>query len=188
MMISVINFKIKSTLKKKNINTIISANFATKTPAKAKKKKAVKKAKAKVKASKKAKVKTKVKAATETAKEKKAKAASGVKSPSSRFLLETGVPVAFIETGIVLSIGDGIAKVKGLRAVQAGELVQISGIQGMALNLEKHTVGIVLFGNDRKVSQGDQVSRLRAIVNIPVGCALLGRVVDCLGNFIDGLS
>jgi proton translocating ATP synthase F1 alpha subunit len=97
----------------------------------------------------------------------------------------------FLDTGIVLSIGDGIAKVRGLKHVQAGELVTFKchgfkTVKGMALNLEKKVIGIVLFGNDRDVCQGHLVNRTGTIVNIPVGKELLGRVIDCLGNFIDG--
>jgi len=100
----------------------------------------------------------------------------------------SGLP---IDQGLVLSIGDGIAKVRGLKHVQAGELVifgkgQSKSVKGMALNLEKNVIGVVLFGNDRDVCQGHIVDRTRTIVNIPVGKELLGRVIDCLGNFIDG--
>lgn len=92
-----------------------------------------------------------------------------------------------MESGRVLSIGDGIARISGLSNVQAEELVEFSsGIKGMALNLEADTVGCVLFGNDRLVREGEVVKRTRHIVDVPVGEALLGRVVDALGNPIDG--
>jgi F-type H+-transporting ATPase subunit alpha len=91
------------------------------------------------------------------------------------------------EIGQVLSVGDGIARVYGLDKVQAGEMVEFpGGIQGMALNLEADNVGIVLFGDDRSIKEGDTVKRTGAIVEVPVGRGLLGRVVDALGNPIDG--
>ena len=91
------------------------------------------------------------------------------------------------EIGQVLSIGDGIARVYGLDNVQAGEMVEFpGGIKGMALNLEVDNVGIVVFGEDRKIKEGDTVKRTGAIVEVPVGKELLGRVVDGLGNAIDG--
>jgi len=91
------------------------------------------------------------------------------------------------EVGQVLSVGDGIARVYGLDNVQAGELVEFpGGIRGMALNLEADNVGVVIFGNDRGVAEGDTVKRTGAIVDTPVGKGLLGRVVDGLGNPIDG--
>ncbi|RGB29303.1 ATP synthase subunit alpha [Rhizophagus diaphanus] len=91
------------------------------------------------------------------------------------------------ETGRVLSIGDGIARVYGLKNVQAEEMVEFSsGLKGMALNLEPDNVGIVVFGNDRLIKEGDTVKRTRQIVDVPVGPELLGRVVDALGNPIDG--
>jgi F-type H+-transporting ATPase subunit alpha len=93
------------------------------------------------------------------------------------------------ESGRVLSIGDGIARVHGLDHVQAGELVQFaSGVYGMALNLEIDNVGIVIFGDDRDIKEGDDVRRTKSIVDVPVGKGLLGRVVDALGNPIDGLG
>jgi len=89
--------------------------------------------------------------------------------------------------GIVLSVGDGIARVRGLSKVQAGELVKFeSDVYGMALNLERDSVGIVIFGSDRLVKQGESVTRTESIVSIPVGFNLIGRVVDALGNPIDG--
>ncbi|MEM8552437.1 MAG: F0F1 ATP synthase subunit alpha [Pseudomonadota bacterium] len=91
------------------------------------------------------------------------------------------------EVGQVLSIGDGIARVYGLDKVQAGELVEFpGGIRGMALNLEVDNVGVVVFGDDREIKEGDTVKRTGAIVDAPVGMELLGRVVDALGNPIDG--
>jgi F-type H+/Na+-transporting ATPase subunit alpha len=91
------------------------------------------------------------------------------------------------EVGQVLSVGDGIARVYGLDNVQAGEMVEFeNGVRGMALNLETDNVGIVIFGNDREIKEGQTVKRTRAIVDTPVGKELLGRVVDALGNPIDG--
>jgi F-type H+/Na+-transporting ATPase subunit alpha len=91
------------------------------------------------------------------------------------------------EVGQVLSVGDGIARVFGLDNVQAGEMVEFeSGVRGMALNLESDNVGIVIFGTDRQIKEGQTVKRTRSIVEVPVGKALLGRVVDALGDPIDG--
>ncbi|WP_292289112.1 F0F1 ATP synthase subunit alpha [Marivita sp.] len=91
------------------------------------------------------------------------------------------------EVGRVLSVGDGIARVYGLDNIQAGEMVEFpGGIRGMALNLEADNVGIVIFGSDRDIKEGDTVKRTKAIVDVPVGDELLGRVVDGLGNPIDG--
>ena len=91
------------------------------------------------------------------------------------------------EVGQVLSVGDGIARVYGLDNVQAGELVEFeNGVRGMTLNLEIDNVGIVIFGNDREIKEGQTVKRTGAIVDVPVGKGLLGRVVDALGNPIDG--
>jgi proton translocating ATP synthase, F1 alpha subunit len=91
------------------------------------------------------------------------------------------------EVGQVLSVGDGIARVHGLDNVQAGEMVEFPGsIRGMALNLETDNVGVVIFGADRDIKEGDVVKRTGAIVDVPVGPELLGRVVDALGNPIDG--
>ncbi|MEM9477584.1 MAG: F0F1 ATP synthase subunit alpha [Pseudomonadota bacterium] len=91
------------------------------------------------------------------------------------------------EVGRVLSVGDGIARVYGLDNVQAGEMVEFpGGIQGMALNLETDNVGVVIFGTDRDIKEGDTVKRTNAIVDVPAGDALLGRVVDALGNPVDG--
>ena len=91
------------------------------------------------------------------------------------------------EIGQVLSVGDGIARIYGLDKVQAGEMVEFpGGIRGMALNLEADNVGAVIFGDDRNIKEGDTVKRTGAIVEVPVGKGLLGRVVDALGNPIDG--
>ena len=91
------------------------------------------------------------------------------------------------EVGQVLSVGDGIARVYGLDNVQAGEMVEFeNGVRGMALNLETDNVGIVIFGDDREIKEGQTVKRTGAIVDVPVGKGLLGRVVDALGNPIDG--
>ncbi|MEL7149280.1 MAG: F0F1 ATP synthase subunit alpha [Pseudomonadota bacterium] len=91
------------------------------------------------------------------------------------------------EVGRVLSVGDGIARVYGLDSVQAGEMVEFpGGIMGMALNLESDNVGIVIFGSDRDIKEGDTVKRTNSIVDVPAGDALLGRVVDGLGNPLDG--
>ncbi|MBM3555335.1 MAG: F0F1 ATP synthase subunit alpha [Alphaproteobacteria bacterium] len=91
------------------------------------------------------------------------------------------------ETGQVLAVGDGIARVYGLDNVQAGEMVEFpGGIKGMALNLESDNVGVVIFGDDRSIREGDTVKRTGAIVDVPIGKGLLGRVVDGLGNPIDG--
>ena len=98
-----------------------------------------------------------------------------------------GTEAEVAEVGQVLSVGDGIARVYGLDQVQAGEMVEFpGGIKGMALNLETDNVGIVIFGDDRTIKEGDTVKRTGAIVDVPVGEALLGRVVDGLGNPIDG--
>ena len=91
------------------------------------------------------------------------------------------------EVGTVLKVGDGVAQVYGLDNVQAGEMVEFDGgVKGMALNLEEDNVGIVLFGDDRDIKEGDTVKRTKSIVEVPVGKGLLGRVVDGLGNPIDG--
>ncbi|HJN24598.1 MAG TPA: F0F1 ATP synthase subunit alpha, partial [Rhodospirillales bacterium] len=98
-----------------------------------------------------------------------------------------GTEAEVAEVGQVLSVGDGIARVYGLDNVQAGEMVEFpGGIKGMALNLENDNVGIVIFGDDRNIKEGDTVKRTGAIVDAPVGKGLLGRVVDGLGNPIDG--
>jgi F-type H+-transporting ATPase subunit alpha len=98
-----------------------------------------------------------------------------------------GTDAEVSEVGTVLSVGDGIARVYGLDQVQAGEMVEFpGGIKGMALNLESDNVGIVIFGNDQGIKEGDTVKRTGSIVDVPVGKGLLGRVVDALGNPIDG--
>ena len=98
-----------------------------------------------------------------------------------------GTEAEVAEVGEVLSVGDGIARVHGLDQVQAGEMVEFpGGIKGMALNLEVDNVGIVIFGDDRNIKEGDTVKRTGDIVDVPVGKDLLGRVVDALGNPIDG--
>ena len=98
-----------------------------------------------------------------------------------------GTEAEAAEVGQVLAVGDGIARVYGLDQVQAGELVEFpGGVRGMALNLENDNVGVVIFGDDRGIKEGDVVKRTGAIVDVPVGRALLGRVVDALGNPIDG--
>jgi F-type H+-transporting ATPase subunit alpha len=119
-------------------------------------------------------------------------------------ILNSSSSMDIFETGRVLSIGDGIARVYGLKNVQAEEMVEFSsGVQvmfewivgsflyshlfkGMALNLEPDNVGIVIFGNDRLIKEGDTVKRTGNIVDVPTGEGLLGRVVDALGNPIDG--
>ncbi|PZR84596.1 MAG: F0F1 ATP synthase subunit alpha [Stutzerimonas stutzeri] len=106
-----------------------------------------------------------------------------LKSQISNFGSEASVT----EVGQVLSVGDGIARVYGLDKVQAGEMVEFeTGVRGMALNLESDNVGVVIFGPDREIKEGQTVKRTGAIVDVPVGKELLGRVVDALGNPIDG--
>ena len=98
-----------------------------------------------------------------------------------------GAEAEVTEVGQVLSVGDGIARAYGLDKVQAGELVEFEdGTRGMALNLESDNVGIVVFGEDRAIKEGQTVKRTGAIVDVPIGKELLGRVVDALGNPIDG--
>ena len=98
-----------------------------------------------------------------------------------------GAEAEVSEIGQVLSVGDGIARIHGLDKVQAGEMVEFpGGIKGMALNLESDNVGVVIFGNDRDIKEGDTVKRTGSIVDVPVGKGLLGRVVDPLGNPLDG--
>jgi F-type H+-transporting ATPase subunit alpha len=102
-------------------------------------------------------------------------------------IADFGTEAEVAEVGQVLSVGDGIARVYGLDNVQAGEMVEFpGGIRGMALNLEIDNVGVVIFGDDRTIKEGDTVKRTGAIVDVPVGKSLLGRVVDALGNPIDG--
>ncbi|EFG83004.1 F0F1 ATP synthase subunit alpha, partial [Novacetimonas hansenii ATCC 23769] len=92
------------------------------------------------------------------------------------------------ETGTILSVGDGIARVYGLQNVEAGEMLVFpaTGQHGMALNLENDNVGVVIFGDDTAMREGDTVARTGKVVEVPTGKALLGRVVDGLGNPIDG--
>ena len=98
-----------------------------------------------------------------------------------------GTEAQVSEVGSVLSVGDGIARIHGLDSVQAGEMVEFAnGVKGMALNLEADNVGVVIFGSDAEIKEGDQVKRTGTIVDVPVGKGLLGRVVDGLGNPIDG--
>ncbi|MGD0185851.1 MAG: F0F1 ATP synthase subunit alpha [Roseiarcus sp.] len=98
-----------------------------------------------------------------------------------------GAEAEVTEVGQVLSVGDGIARAYGLDKVQAGEMVEFeNGTRGMALNLESDNVGIVIFGSDREIKEGQTVKRTGAIVDVPIGKELLGRVVDALGNPIDG--
>jgi len=98
-----------------------------------------------------------------------------------------GTEAQVSEVGTVLSVGDGIARIHGLDKVQAGEMVEFAnGVQGMALNLEADNVGVVIFGSDAEIKEGDSVKRTGTIVDVPVGKGLLGRVVDALGNPIDG--
>jgi proton translocating ATP synthase F1 alpha subunit len=109
------------------------------------------------------------------------------------YILETNIqgydtPPCMNETGVVISMSDGIARCYGLTKVQAGEMVEFNDgqLKGMALNLEPDVVGIVIFGDDRDVQEGDFVQRTGSIVSVPTGMALLGRVVDALGQAIDG--
>ena len=98
-----------------------------------------------------------------------------------------GTEAQVSEVGSVLSVGDGIARIHGLDQVQAGEMIEFAnGVQGMALNLEADNVGAVIFGSDAEIKEGDSVKRTGTIVDVPVGKGLLGRVVDALGNPIDG--
>src|SRR4029434_6987469 len=107
-----------------------------------------------------------------------------LKSQNANFGEEADVS----DVGSVLSVGDGIARVYGLEHVQARELVAIpkAGVKGRALNLERDNVGVVIFGQDQEISEGDEVRRLGEIVDVPVGKSLLGRVVNPLGEPIDG--
>jgi len=117
-----------------------------------------------------------------------AKASSGeISSILEQRILDSAPAANLEETGRVLSIGDGIARVYGLKNIQAEEMVEFSsGLKGMALNLEPDNVGVVVFGNDKLIKEGDVVKRTGAIVDVPVGNELLGRVVDALGTPIDG--
>ena len=113
--------------------------------------------------------------------------AAEISSILKKQIKDFGKEAQVAEIGQVLSVGDGIARVYGLDNVQAGEMVEFAnGIKGMALNLENDNVGVVVFGSDREIKEGDTVKRTSAIVEIPVGKELLGRVVDPLGNPIDG--
>ncbi len=113
--------------------------------------------------------------------------AAEISSILKKQIKDFGKDADVAEIGQVLSVGDGIARVYGLDNVQAGEMVEFpGGIRGMALNLETDNVGVVIFGNDRDIKEGDTVKRTGAIVEVPIGPELLGRVVDALGNPIDG--
>ena len=113
--------------------------------------------------------------------------ASEISSIIKEKIANSGIDLDVSEVGQVLSVGDGIARVYGLDNVQAGELVEFaSGAKGMALNLEEDNVGVVIFGADDEIREGDTVKRLDSIVSVPVGKELLGRVVDALGEPIDG--
>ena len=113
--------------------------------------------------------------------------ASEISSVLKQQISDLGVSAEMAEVGEVLSIGDGVALVYGLDNVRAGEMVEFqNGVKGMALNLESDCVGVVIFGDDRSIREGDSVKRTDAIVEVPTGAGLLGRVVDALGNPIDG--
>lgn len=103
--------------------------------------------------------------------------ASEISSIIKEKIAHSGIDLDVSEVGQVLSVGDGIARVYGLEKVQAGELVEFSsGVKGMALNLEEDNVGVVIFGSDQEIKEGDTVKRLDSIVSVPVGKELLGRV------------
>jgi proton translocating ATP synthase F1 alpha subunit len=105
----------------------------------------------------------------------------------SQIKQSTSKKISLTETGKVLTIGDGIARIYGLKNVKAGEMVEFnSGVKGMALNLESDNVGVVVFGNDKFISEGELVKRTEAIVSVPVGLGLLGRTINALGMPIDG--
>src|SRR5271170_3915372 len=113
--------------------------------------------------------------------------AAEISSILKKQIKDFGKDADVAEIGQVLSVGDGIARVYGLDNVQAGEMVEFpGGIKGMALNLETDNVGVVIFGADSTIKEGDVVKRTGAIVEVPVGKALLGRVMDGVGNAIDG--
>lgn len=113
--------------------------------------------------------------------------ASEITSILKKQIKDFGKQSEVAEIGQVLSVGDGIARIYGLDNVQAGEMVEFpGGLRGMALNLEEDNVGVVIFGSDRGIREGDTVKRTGDIVSVPVGKELLGRVVDALGNPIDG--
>ncbi|HEU0118128.1 MAG TPA: F0F1 ATP synthase subunit alpha, partial [Alphaproteobacteria bacterium] len=112
---------------------------------------------------------------------------SEISSVLKKEIANFGAMAEVAEVGQVLSVGDGVARVYGLDNVRAGEMVEFqSGVKGMALNLESDNVGVVVFGDDRAIREGDMVKRTDTIVEVPVGKGLLGRVVDALGNPIDG--
>ncbi|MDX2027846.1 MAG: F0F1 ATP synthase subunit alpha [Alphaproteobacteria bacterium] len=112
---------------------------------------------------------------------------SEISSILKKQIADFGAMAEVAEVGQVLSVGDGVARVYGLDNVRAGEMVEFqSGVKGMALNLESDNVGVVIFGDDRSIREGDMVKRTGAIVEVPIGKGLLGRVVDALGNPIDG--
>ncbi|MFY9287166.1 MAG: F0F1 ATP synthase subunit alpha [Alphaproteobacteria bacterium] len=112
---------------------------------------------------------------------------SEISSVLKKEIANFGAMAEVAEVGQVLSVGDGVARVYGLDNVRAGEMVEFqSGVKGMALNLESDNVGVVIFGDDRSIREGDMVKRTDTIVEVPVGKGLLGRVVDALGNPIDG--
>ena len=113
--------------------------------------------------------------------------ASEISSIIKEKIAESGVDIDVSEVGRVLSVGDGIARIYGLEKVQYNELVEFEGgVKGMALNLEEDNVGVVIFGSDESIKEGDTVKRTDKIVSVPVGKKLLGRVVDALGEPIDG--
>ena len=115
--------------------------------------------------------------------------ASEISSLIKDKIIHSEVTADVAEVGQVLSVGDGIARIYGLDNVQAGELVEFAnGVKGMALNLEEDNVGVVIFGADQEIKEGDTVKRTEQIVSVPVGKELLGRVVDALGAPIDGLG
>ncbi len=115
--------------------------------------------------------------------------ASEISSILKEKIAHSDVKADVAEVGQVLSVGDGIARIYGLEKVQSGELVEFdSGVKGMALNLEEDNVGVVIFGSDQEIKEGDMVKRTEQIVSVPVGKELLGRVVDALGDPIDGLG
>ncbi|KAH9292422.1 hypothetical protein KI387_042378, partial [Taxus chinensis] len=108
-------------------------------------------------------------------------------TPSEKRITDYSTDLKVDEIGRVVPVGDGIARVYGLNEIQAGEMVEFaSGVKGIALNPENENVGIVVFGNDVAIKEGDLVKRTGSIVDVPVGKALLGRVVDALGVPIDG--
>jgi len=112
---------------------------------------------------------------------------SEISSVLKKEIASFGAMAEIAEVGQVLSVGDGVARVYGLDNVRAGEMVEFqNGVKGMALNLESDNVGVVIFGDDRAIREGDMVKRTDTIVEVPVGRGLLGRVVDALGNPIDG--